>query len=83
MHNCIYTIGVADPHYFDAYQDPDPVCTFDADSDPTFHFDVDPDPSFLIQAQNLEKVLKYAPIPYIFACHLKIYVDPDTHKTLG
>jgi hypothetical protein len=26
---------------------------------------------------NLEKVLEYAHIPYIFACHLQIDADPD------
>jgi hypothetical protein len=28
-------------------------------------------------AQTLEKVLKYAHIPYILACHLQIDADPD------
>ena len=30
-----------------------------------------------MKAQNLEKVLKKAHIPYFLACHLKIYADPD------
>jgi hypothetical protein len=62
--------------------DPDPGCHFDVDPDPAFHFDADPDltfhfdadmdsdPSFQIKAQNLEKVLQKAHIPYILACHL-------------
>jgi hypothetical protein len=45
--------------------------------DPTIHFDADPDPSFRIKAHNLEKVLKYAHIPYIFSCHLQKDADPD------
>jgi hypothetical protein len=63
--------GISDPHYFDADpdEDPDPTCHFDADADPepTFHFDPypDPDPSFKIKAKILEKVLKWAHIPYI------------------
>jgi hypothetical protein len=48
------------------------------DPDPTFHFDPDPDPSFQIKAQNLEKVLKLAHVPYvILGCHLQIDGDPD------
>ncbi len=43
--------SVADPH-------PDPACHFDADPGP--------DPSFKLKALNLEKVLKYAHIPYVF-----------------
>jgi hypothetical protein len=66
----IATISVADPHHFDADEDPypdchfyadaDPACHFDAIADPGFYFDAvpDPDPSFQIKAQNLEKVLK-------------------------
>ncbi len=38
---------------------------------------LDPDPSFQIKAQNSEKVLKYAYVPYISACHLQIDADPD------
>jgi hypothetical protein len=59
--------------------DPDPACHSDAGPDPTFHYDadLDPDPSFQMKAQNLEKVLKYAHIPYILACHLQIDPDPD------
>jgi hypothetical protein len=53
---------------------------FDADPDPTFHPDADPgsdpDPSFQIKAQTLDKVLQYAHIPYILACHLQIDADP-------
>jgi hypothetical protein len=59
---------------FDA--DPDLACHFDTDPDPTFHFeadpDLDPEPSFQIKAQKFEKVLNYANIPYILACHLQI-----------
>ncbi len=54
---------------------------FDADADPTFHpdadADADPDPSFQRKAQTLEKLLKYALIPYILARHLQIDADPD------
>jgi hypothetical protein len=46
----------------------------DSDSDP------DPDPSFQIEAQNLEKVLKYAHIPYILACYLQIDADLDLFR---
>ncbi len=55
--------------------DPDSDLSFDADTDadPTFRLDVDPDPSSQIKAQ---KVLNYAQIPYILACHLQIDVDP-------
>ncbi len=71
--------SVADPHPFDA--DPDPACHFDADADPdpAFHFDAvpDPDSSFKINAQNLEKGLKYAHFPYILPCHLQTDADPD------
>ncbi len=43
------------------------------------NFDADPDdPSFQIKAQNLEKVLKYAHIPYSLTCHLHIDADPDS-----
>jgi hypothetical protein len=72
-----------DPHHVDADPDADanPVSTyhpdavpdseflFDADPDPTFHpdADLDPDPSFKKRVQTLEKVLKYAYIPYILA----------------
>jgi hypothetical protein len=71
----LITASVADPHHFD----PDPVCHFDTDPDPdsTFHFDADPYPSFQIKAQNLEKVLKLAHIPYVLACHLQIDADAD------
>ncbi len=83
--------SVADPHRFDA--DPDASCNFDVDPDPAFHFDADPDPvpachfdadtdsdpSFQIQAQNTEKLLKEAHIPYIFSCHLQIDADPDPY----
>jgi hypothetical protein len=62
--------SVADSHHIDADTDPDPAYHFDADPDP------DPDPSFQIKAQNHEKVLKQALIPYILACHLKIYAIP-------
>ncbi len=55
--------------YCDA--DPDPASSFDADPEPTFSFDADPDPSFQIKAQNMEKVLKKAHIPYILAYHLQ------------
>jgi hypothetical protein len=47
------------------------------DPDPTFHPDADPDSRFQIKAYSLEKVLKYAHIPYILACHLQIDADPD------
>ncbi len=30
-----------------------------------------------IKAENLEKVLKKAHIPYFLACHLQIYANPD------
>jgi hypothetical protein len=46
--------------YVDAVPDPDPTFHPDAVPDPN------PDPSFQIKAQTLEKVLKYAHIPYIF-----------------
>jgi hypothetical protein len=36
--------------------------------------------SFQIKAQTLEKVLKYALIPYILVCHLQIDPDPDPAK---
>ncbi len=57
--------SVVDLHHFDA--------------DPTFPpaADTDPDPSLQIKAHTLEKVLKYAHIPYILACHLQIDADPD------
>jgi hypothetical protein len=45
-------------------------------SGPQSHLDADPDPSLLIKAQNLEKVLRLAHIPYILACHLQIDADP-------
>ncbi len=72
-------VTVAYPHHFDADPDPSPACHFDADPDPTFYFDADPDPDpgFQVKTQNLEKVLKYAHIPYIFACHLQIDADPE------
>ncbi len=35
---------VADPHYFDADSDPDPIFHMDTDPDSTFHTDVDMDP---------------------------------------
>ncbi len=38
--------------------------------------DPDTDPNFQ-KAQTLEKVLKKVLIPYILACHLQIYADPD------
>ncbi len=41
--------------------------------------DPDPDPSFQIKAQNLEKVVKLAHIPYILACHLQTDADPAYH----
>jgi hypothetical protein len=46
---------------------------------PVSHFDADPDPdpSFQIKAQNIEKVLKFAHIPYNLACHLIIDAGPD------
>ncbi len=56
--------------------DPDPACH--VDPDPTFKLDADPDPSFQIKAQNLEKVLKQAYVPYVLASHLKIDADPDS-----
>ncbi len=59
---------------FDA--DPDTSFHFDANPDLSFHFDADPDPSFQIKAQ-IEKVLKYAHIPYVLACHLQHDADPD------
>ncbi len=43
---------------------------FYADADP----DLDPDSGF--QIKDLEKMLKYAYIPYILTCHLQINVDP-------
>jgi hypothetical protein len=55
------------------------LAAFNADLDPTFHFDADPDPSFQIKAQNLEKVLKLADIPYILAYHVQIDADPDPY----
>jgi hypothetical protein len=61
-----------DPHHFDADPDADPVSTYHPDADP----DVDPDPRFQMKAQTNEKVLKYAHIPYILACHLQIDADP-------
>jgi hypothetical protein len=80
----LFITSVADPLcHFDAAPDPDPAYPyhFDADPDHSFHFDadVDPDadPSFQIKAQNLEKALKWANIPYILACHLQIDADPD------
>ncbi len=41
--------------------------------------DTEPDPyhSFQLKAQTSEKVLKSAHIPYILACLLQIYADPD------
>ncbi len=67
--------------HFDADQDTDSSFRFDADLDPTFRFDADPDldPSFQMKAQNLEKMLKYAHIPYILPCHLQIDADPDPY----
>jgi hypothetical protein len=69
-----------DPHQLDA--DPDWTYHPNADPDPTFHPDADPypypDPSFKIKAQTLEKVLKYAHIPHILACHLQIDTNPDS-----
>jgi hypothetical protein len=62
---------------FDADADLDPACHFDADPDPACHFDADPDPSFQIKAQNLEKVLKYAHIPYNLAGNFQIDADAD------
>ncbi len=49
------------------------------DPDPTFHPDpdLDPDPSSQIKARTLERVLRYAHIPYILACHLQIDANPD------
>ncbi len=38
-----------------------------------------PDPSFQINAQYPIKVFKYAHVPYILACHLKIDLDPDPY----
>jgi hypothetical protein len=55
----------------------------DADPDPTFYFDSDPNPSFQLKAQNLEKGLKCAYIPYILACHLQIDEDLDPAYHLG
>ncbi len=77
--------SVADPHQFDADAksafhfdvDPDPACHFDADADPSFHFDPDADPSFQIKARNLEKVLKWAHIPYILALDPAYHFDAD------
>jgi hypothetical protein len=43
----------------------------------TFQPDPDPDPSFQIKAQTLDKVLKYAHIPYILTCQLQTDADPD------
>ncbi len=53
------------------------VNLMDPDPTGTFHFDADPDPSFQIKAQNLEKALKQAHIPYILAYHLQTDADPD------
>jgi hypothetical protein len=49
------------------------------DPDPTFHPDADPHPdsSLQIKTHTLEKVLTWAHIPYILACHLQIDADPD------
>ncbi len=52
----------------DADADADPDADADADQD------LDPDPGF--QIKDLEKVLKYAYIPYILTCRLQIDVDP-------
>jgi hypothetical protein len=60
---------IADPdsaYHPDAEPDADPDSTYHPDADP----DPDLDPSFQIKAQTLEKVLNYAHIPYISACHL-------------
>ncbi len=45
----------------------------------TFHpdADLDPDHSYQIKAQSFEKVLNYAHIPYILACHLQIDANPN------
>ncbi len=48
------------------------------DPDTAFRCNADPDPSFQIKAKNLEKVLKWAHIPYILANHLQIDADPYT-----
>ncbi len=48
----------------------------DADPDPTIRPDTDTDPSFK-KAESLEKVLKWAHIPYILAWHLQIDANPD------
>jgi hypothetical protein len=65
----VYTVTVLGIRITLMDSDPDPACHFDADPDlePTFHFDADPDPSFQIKAQNLEKVLIMAYIPYTLA----------------
>jgi hypothetical protein len=62
-----------DPHHFDAGPDADPDSTYHPDADP----DADQDPRFQIKAETNEKVLKYAHIPYILACHLQIDEDLD------
>jgi hypothetical protein len=53
-----------------------------ADPDSIFHPDADPDSnsdsSFQIKTQTHEKVLKYAHITYILACHLQIDADLDS-----
>jgi hypothetical protein len=38
--------------------------------------DPGPDPSFQLKAQTLEKILKYAYVPYILGCHLPNDADP-------
>ncbi len=64
-----------DPHHIDA--DPDPDLTYHPDAEPDSDlFDADADPSSQIKAQTLEKVLKYAHIPYVLACHLQTDADP-------
>ncbi len=55
--------------------DPDPVPTFHPDADPDPN--PDPDPNFQIKTQTLEKVIKWALIPYIVACHQQIDADQD------
>jgi hypothetical protein len=64
---------LADPHQF---EDLDPAFHCNADPDPAVHCNADPDPSFQLTAKNLEKVFKWAHIPYILACHLQIDADP-------
>jgi hypothetical protein len=55
------------------HPDADPDSTYhpfadpDADTDSNFLLDADPDPDTLKKAQTLEKVLKWAHIPYILA----------------